>query len=146
MSIQDMEVQKQQCLEEMRSMINQIQIEDYRNERIEIHYRRECEIKIDKLKDYFNKISIEIEKITKEKELRQREHTTNLSTHTPEPSRRFNSIYYDDDDDEESTIPLNEIISRLPLSIANTPVLPTMEPRDSLIMGDENLSTIPEKE
>ncbi|GJT11573.1 hypothetical protein Tco_0858615 [Tanacetum coccineum] len=31
-------------------------------------------------------------------------------------------------------------------SIAITPVLPTMEPEDSLIMGDENLSTIPEKE
>ncbi|GJZ55465.1 hypothetical protein Tco_0610658 [Tanacetum coccineum] len=31
-------------------------------------------------------------------------------------------------------------------SIAITPVLPTMEPEDSLIMGDENFSTIPEKE
>ncbi|GKB60816.1 hypothetical protein Tco_0917002, partial [Tanacetum coccineum] len=71
----------------------------------------------------------------------------NLSTHTPEPSRCFNFIYYDDDDDdEESTIPLNEIISQIPPSIAITPVLPTMESEDSLIMGDENLSTIPEKE
>ncbi|GKC16941.1 hypothetical protein Tco_1013723 [Tanacetum coccineum] len=80
--------------------------------------------------------------------LRQREQATNLSTHTPEPSRRLNSICYDDndDDDEESTIPLNEIISQIPPSIAITPVLPTMEPEDSLIMGDENLSTIPEKE
>ncbi|GJS75306.1 cyclin-dependent kinase D-3-like protein [Tanacetum coccineum] len=75
-----------------------------------------------------------------------REQVANLSTHTSEPSRRFNSICYDDDDDEESTIPLNEIISQLPSSIAITPVLPTMEPEDSLIMGDENLSTIPEKE
>ncbi|GJX40017.1 hypothetical protein Tco_0255007 [Tanacetum coccineum] len=64
-----------------------------------------------------------------------REQVANLSTHTPEPSRRFNSICYDDDDDEESTIPLNEIISQLPPSIAITPVLPTMEPEDSLIMG-----------
>ncbi|GKB85472.1 hypothetical protein Tco_0957744 [Tanacetum coccineum] len=70
----------------------------------------------------------------------------NLSTHTPEPSRHFNSICYDDDDDEESTMPLNEIISQIPPSIAITPVLPTMEPEDSLIIGDENLSTIPEKE
>ncbi|GJU75825.1 hypothetical protein Tco_1272895, partial [Tanacetum coccineum] len=73
----------------------------------------------------------------------------NLSTHTPEPSRRFNSICYDDDDDEESTIPLNAIISQLPPSIAITtsiPVLPTMDPEDSLIMGDEDLHTIPEKE
>ncbi|GJZ41676.1 hypothetical protein Tco_0588562 [Tanacetum coccineum] len=85
-SIQDMEVQKQQYLEEMQSMINQIQIEDYRNERIYTHYSRECEIKIDKLKDNFDKISIEIDKITKEKELRQRKQAANLSTHTPEHS------------------------------------------------------------
>ncbi|GKC91431.1 reverse transcriptase domain-containing protein [Tanacetum coccineum] len=31
-------------------------------------------------------------------------------------------------------------------SIAITPVLPTMEPKDSLIMGDEDLCTIPENE
>ncbi|GKF68408.1 hypothetical protein Tco_0198087, partial [Tanacetum coccineum] len=74
---------------------------------------------------------------------------TTVSTHTLEPSRRFNFFYdddEDDDDDEESTIPLNEVISQIPSSIAITPVLPTMEPEDSLIMGDENLSTIPEKE
>ncbi|GJU92520.1 hypothetical protein Tco_1304943 [Tanacetum coccineum] len=62
------------------------------------------------------------------------------------PSRRFNFIYDDDDDDEESTIPLSEIISQLPPSIAITPVLPTMEPMDSLNIGDEHLSTIPKKE
>ncbi|GKD23686.1 hypothetical protein Tco_1225389, partial [Tanacetum coccineum] len=62
-----------------------------------------------------------------------------------EPSRRFNS-FYDDDDYEESTIPLNETISQIPLSNAITSVLPTMEPEDSLSMGDEHLSTIPENE
>ncbi|GJV31720.1 reverse transcriptase domain-containing protein [Tanacetum coccineum] len=46
----------------------------------------------------------------------------------------------------ESTIPLNKINSQLPPSIAITPVLPTLEPEDSFIMGDENLSTILEKE
>ncbi|GKC81420.1 hypothetical protein Tco_1137137 [Tanacetum coccineum] len=75
-----------------------------------------------------------------------REQAANLSSHTPEPLRRFNCICYDDDDDEESTIPLNEIISQIPQSIAITPVLPTMEPEDSLIIRDENLSTIPKKE
>nr|GEV40403.1 hypothetical protein [Tanacetum cinerariifolium] len=124
-------------------MINQIQIEDYRNERIDIHYRRECEIKIDELKINFNGMSIEI---NKKKELRQLEQATNLSTYTTEPLRRFNFIYNDDDDYEESTIPLNEIDSQIPSSIAITPVLPTIEPEDSLIMGDEDLSTIPEKE
>ncbi|GJS16894.1 hypothetical protein Tco_0411366 [Tanacetum coccineum] len=74
-----------------------------------------------------------------------REQAANLSIHTPEPSRRFNSICYDDDDDGERTIPLNEIISQLPSSIAITPVLPTMKPEDSLIMGDEDLYIIPEK-
>ncbi|GJR22304.1 hypothetical protein Tco_0970831 [Tanacetum coccineum] len=58
---------------------------------------------------------------------------------------RFNS-FYDDDDYNESTIPLNEIVSQIPLSIAITIVLPTMEPEDSLSLGDEHLNTIPEKE
>nr|GEV65320.1 hypothetical protein [Tanacetum cinerariifolium] len=83
-------------LDEMKSMINQIQIEDYHNERIDSHYIREYEIKIDELK--------------------------------------------------ESTILLNEIISQVPLPIAITLVLLNMEPEDFLIMGDEDLSTIPEKE
>nr|GFB30954.1 hypothetical protein [Tanacetum cinerariifolium] len=79
----------------------------------------------------------------------QHEQAANLSTHTPEPSRHFKSICYDDNDDydyEESTIPLNEIISQIPPSIAITLVLPTIKPEDSLIMGDEDLSTILEKE
>ncbi|GJZ12874.1 hypothetical protein Tco_0548104 [Tanacetum coccineum] len=46
----------------------------------------------------------------------------------------------------ESSIPLRDIISELPLSVAITPDLPTLEPEDSLIMGNEDLSTIPEKE
>nr|GFA07909.1 hypothetical protein [Tanacetum cinerariifolium] len=80
--------------------------------------------------------------------LRQREHAANLRTRTLEPLRRFNCICHDDDDydDEESSIPLNEIISQIPPSIAIIPVLPTVEPEDSLIMRDEDLSTILEKE
>nr|GEW82922.1 hypothetical protein [Tanacetum cinerariifolium] len=76
----------------------------------------------------------------------------NLSTHTLEPSRRFNYICYDDDDDydyEERTIPLNEIISQIPPSIVITtypPVLPIEDPKVSLITGSEELNTIPEKE
>nr|GFC27436.1 hypothetical protein [Tanacetum cinerariifolium] len=70
----------------------------------------------------------------------------NLSTHTPEPSRHFNSICYDDDDDdEEKTIPLHDIISQPPLSIViatSPPVLSIEDPEDSLIMGNEDLNTI----
>ncbi|GKE12073.1 hypothetical protein Tco_1415624 [Tanacetum coccineum] len=77
--------------------------------------------------------------------LRQREHAANLSTYTTEPSRRFNS-FYDDDDYEESTNPLNEIVSQIPPSIAISHILPTLEPENSFIMGNEELNTIPEKE
>nr|GEW77904.1 hypothetical protein [Tanacetum cinerariifolium] len=87
-------------------------------------------------------------------EFRERQHAANLSTHTFEPLRRFNSIYYndnddDDDDVEERTIPLLDIISQLPLSIVITTsplVLPIEDLKDSLIMGNEDLNTIPEKE
>nr|GEZ04531.1 hypothetical protein [Tanacetum cinerariifolium] len=64
----------------------------------------------------------------------------------------FNSICYDDDDDyddEESTIPLSNTISQLPPSIVITtspPVLPIEDPEDCLIMGNEKLNTILEKE
>ncbi|GJZ68423.1 hypothetical protein Tco_0631663 [Tanacetum coccineum] len=46
---------------------------------------------------------------------------------------------------EESTIPLNKTPQISPVN-AITHDLPTKEPEDSLIMGNEDLSTIPEKE
>nr|GEU92247.1 hypothetical protein [Tanacetum cinerariifolium] len=85
-------------------------------------------------------------------EYRQQEHAANLSTHTIEASRRLNSFCYDDDDDydyEERTIPLNDIISQLPPSIlitTSSPIFPIKDPEDSLIMGNEDLNIIPEKE
>ncbi|GJU65005.1 hypothetical protein Tco_1246840 [Tanacetum coccineum] len=45
-----------------------------------------------------------------------------------------------------SSSPLRGIICELPLSVAITPDLPTLEPKDSLIIGNEDLSTIPKKE
>ncbi|GKE52239.1 hypothetical protein Tco_1487395 [Tanacetum coccineum] len=87
MSIQDMEDLKQQYFDEMQSISNQIQIKDYQNEKIDIRYRRECEIMIDELKGKFNGISIEI---NKKKELRQLDQAANLSTYTTELSRCFN--------------------------------------------------------
>ncbi|GJT82855.1 hypothetical protein Tco_1057197 [Tanacetum coccineum] len=134
-SIQDMEDLNQHYLDEMLSLSNDLQIKDYRNEKIDIRFRRECESMIDELKGKFNGMSIEI---NKKKELQHLEQVANLSTY---PSRRFNSFF--DDDDEESSIPLRDIISELPLSVAITPDLPTT---DSLNMRDEHLNTIPEKE
>ncbi|GJR95554.1 hypothetical protein Tco_0267728 [Tanacetum coccineum] len=115
MSIQEMKDLKQHYLDEMLSLSNDLQIKDYRNEKIDI-------------------------------QLQHLEQVANLSTY---PSQRFKSFCYDDDDDydyEESTIPLNEIDSQIPPSMEITPVLPTLEPEDSLIIGDEHRSTIPEKE
>ncbi|GJR65350.1 hypothetical protein Tco_0011415 [Tanacetum coccineum] len=71
MSIQDMENLKQHYLDEMLSLSNDLQIKDYRNEKIDIHFRRECESMMCAL--------------------------------------------------TESTIPLNEIVSQIPPSIAITP-------------------------
>ncbi|GJS59447.1 reverse transcriptase domain-containing protein [Tanacetum coccineum] len=130
-----MEDLKQHYLDEMLSLSNDLQIKDYRNEKIDIRFRRECESIIDDLKVKFNGMSTEI---NKKKELQHLEQVANLSTY---PSRRFNSFY--DDDDEESSIPLRDILYELPLSVAITPDLPTT---NSLVMGDEHLSTIPEKE
>ncbi|GKB48664.1 hypothetical protein Tco_0899417 [Tanacetum coccineum] len=121
MSIQDMEDLKQQYLDEMKSLINEFPIKDYRDEKIDI--------KINELKENFNGMSIEI---NKKKKLQQLEQVANLSTY---PSRLFNSFCYDDDDDDDEEY-----------TIAITPVLPTEEPDNSLSMGDEHLSTIPKKE
>nr|GEU97353.1 hypothetical protein [Tanacetum cinerariifolium] len=106
-SIQEIEDLKQQYLDEMKCLIN-------------LEYRDE--IKIDKLKGYFNRMSIEINK--KEK-LQQLEQVANLSTY---PSKRFNSFCYDDDDDEDYTV---VITHDFPIT-------------DSLIMDNEHLDTIPE--
>ncbi|GKC10060.1 hypothetical protein Tco_1001670 [Tanacetum coccineum] len=51
--------------------------------------------------------------------------------------------------ERDDSIPLRDIIARYSPSVAITyspPVLPTREPKDSLIMGDEHLDTIPKKE
>ncbi|GJR08477.1 hypothetical protein Tco_0791129 [Tanacetum coccineum] len=75
-----------------------------------------------------------------EKLSQQEPHPTDHQASLPPPAIPTGNATF------ESTIPLNEIISQLPLTIVITTVLPTMEPEDSLIMGDEYLSTIPEKE
>ncbi|GKA67725.1 hypothetical protein Tco_0767642, partial [Tanacetum coccineum] len=88
MSIQEMEDLKQRYLDEMQSISNQIQIKDYRNEKIDIHYRRECKIMIDELTGKFNGMSI---KINKKKELRQLEQETNLTQVSPKDTSESDS-------------------------------------------------------
>ncbi|GKA22730.1 hypothetical protein Tco_0708692 [Tanacetum coccineum] len=60
-----------------------------------------------------------------------------LSKYINCPSWNLPTFYYDDDDEYT-------IIYRKPKAI--TPNLPTVEPDNSLIMGDEHLNTIPETE
>ncbi|GKA59747.1 hypothetical protein Tco_0759060 [Tanacetum coccineum] len=131
MSIQDMEDLKHQYLDEMKSLVNEIQIKDYRNEKINI------EIKINELKENFNGMSIEI---NKKKKLQQLEQVANLNTY---PSQHFNSFCYDDDDDdeEEFSIPISEIYKS-----SLTAITPNSLIIDSLIMEDEHLDTTSEME
>ncbi|GKE29978.1 hypothetical protein Tco_1445362 [Tanacetum coccineum] len=67
------------------------------------------------------------------------EQTANLRTSTLDFLQHFKLIY------KGSTIPLNNM-PQISLSVAITPDLPIEEPKDSLIMRDKHLSTIPEKE
>ncbi|GKC36793.1 hypothetical protein Tco_1049177, partial [Tanacetum coccineum] len=81
----------------------------------------------------------------------------NVFTHPPQPQYESyscelcgNDAHYGYDCPPrvplESTIPLNKFFSQIPPSIAITPVLPIEDSKDSLVMGDEDLSTIYEKE
>ncbi|GJS95757.1 hypothetical protein Tco_0802725 [Tanacetum coccineum] len=135
MSLKEMEDLKQHYLDKMKSLSNDLQIKDYRNEKIDIRFRRTCEDMIAELKSKFNGMSIEI---NKKKELHYLEQVAKLST-----SQRFKSFCYDDDDDEY-TIQYRKYLENS--SNAITPVLPIEEPDNSLSMGDEHLSTIPETE
>nr|GEX72722.1 hypothetical protein [Tanacetum cinerariifolium] len=81
--------------------------------------------------------------------LQQRKYqVVNLDSYSLEPLQcQKIPICYDDDDDEESSTSLIDfIIFELPSCIAITPVLSIDEPKDSLIIGEEHLDTILEKE
>nr|GEY07908.1 hypothetical protein [Tanacetum cinerariifolium] len=120
MSLKEIEDLKQHYLDEMLSLSNDLGIKDYQNEKIDIRFRRECKDTIHELKGKFNGMSIEINK--------RREHHSQSGWLIL------------------SAISLNETISQESPSIANTPVSPTLEAEDSLIMGNKELNTIPEKE
>ncbi|GJQ95357.1 hypothetical protein Tco_0006496 [Tanacetum coccineum] len=97
-----MEDLKKHYLDEMLSLSNDLQIKDYRNEKIDIRFRMECESMIDELKGKFNGMSI---KINKKKELTSRAEWLILLLIL---RKRFKSFCYDDDDDydyEKSTNP-----------------------------------------
>ncbi|GJV55108.1 hypothetical protein Tco_1456113 [Tanacetum coccineum] len=100
MRIQDLEIQKQQCLEEMKEWMNDLGIREYQKEEIDIDYRRKCEDKIYELKDKFNGLSIEIRKIIQEaEELRE-----------SEARARSQKIIIDDDDDYDDDVYVDDCV------------------------------------
>ncbi|GKA92380.1 hypothetical protein Tco_0814305, partial [Tanacetum coccineum] len=106
-----------------------------KGEKIDDEYERDCEIKIKHLLQDYSGLDIEMQK--KERVLMKEKYLA--------ASQRIKSICNDDDD----SIPLRDIIDRYSPSVAiifSPPVLPTREPEDSLIMVDEHLDTILEKE
>ncbi|GJR27603.1 hypothetical protein Tco_1103835 [Tanacetum coccineum] len=110
-------------------------IEDM-SEKIDEEYERDCEIRIRKLKQDFNEWGSEV---------RKKEQAYNEEQYSAARRRMLYIPFVDEDD----SILLRDIIARYSSSVAITsspPVLPTREPEDSLIMGDEHLNTIPEKE
>nr|GEY02993.1 hypothetical protein [Tanacetum cinerariifolium] len=78
----------------------------------------------------------------------QKDQVVNLDSYSPKPLQcQKIPICNDDDNDEESSTPLRDIIIfEIPPCIAITSILSTKEPKDSLIMEDEHLDTIPKKE
>nr|GEY99025.1 hypothetical protein [Tanacetum cinerariifolium] len=78
----------------------------------------------------------------------RKDQVVNFGSYSSKPLQyRKIPIYYNDDDDKESSTPLRDIIiSEHPSCIAITPILSPKETKDSLIMGDEHLNTILEKE
>ncbi|GKA10726.1 hypothetical protein Tco_0690159 [Tanacetum coccineum] len=100
---------------------------------IDEEYERDCEIRIRKLKQDFNEWGSEVQK--KEQAYEEEKYSASC--------RYMLSVTCDDEDD---SIPLGDIIARYSTSKAITPDLPIEESENSLIMGDEPLSTIPATE
>ncbi|GKD87672.1 hypothetical protein Tco_1358826 [Tanacetum coccineum] len=135
MSIEEIMSEKRLIDDEINDITNDLSYKRFRGEQIDDEYERDCEIKIKQLLQDYSGLDIEMRK--KERILMEEKYLA--------ASQRIKSICNDEDD----SIPLRDIIARYSPSVAITsspPVLPTREPEDSLIMGDEHLDTIPEKE
>ncbi|GJZ25608.1 hypothetical protein Tco_0569861, partial [Tanacetum coccineum] len=105
----------------------------FRGEKIDEEYERDCEIRIQKLKQDSNIWGSEVRK--KEQAYEEEKYSA--------ACRYMLSITCDDEDD---SIPLGDIIARYSTSKAITPDLPIEEPNNSLNIGDEHLDTIPATE
>ncbi|GJT09512.1 hypothetical protein Tco_0856554 [Tanacetum coccineum] len=138
MSIEEIISEKRLIDDKINDITNDLSYKRFRGEQIDDEYERDCEIKIKQLLQDYSGLDIEMRK--KERVLMEEKYLA--------ASQRIKSIC-NYDDDEDDSIPLRDIIARYSPSVAITsspPNLPTREPEDSIIMGDEHLDTIPEKE
>ncbi|GKD84387.1 hypothetical protein Tco_1355541 [Tanacetum coccineum] len=122
MSIEEMMHEQQLVDREIKEIINDLGYKRFRSEEIDEVYKRDCEIRIQKLKQDFNEWGSKVRK--KEQAYEEEKYSA--------ACRYMLSITCDDEDDY------------IPLAI--TTDLPTEVPEDSLIMEDEHLDTILEME
>ncbi|GJU20370.1 hypothetical protein Tco_1153712 [Tanacetum coccineum] len=127
-----------QVLNKMEEKLEEIirdrrkKIEDMR-EKIDEEYERDCEIRIQKLKQDFNEWGSKVRK--KEQAYEEEKYFA--------ACRYMLSVTCDDEDDY---LPLGDIIAQNSTSKEITPDLPIEEPDNSLNIGDEHLDTIPATE
>ncbi|GKD73060.1 hypothetical protein Tco_1331342, partial [Tanacetum coccineum] len=130
MSIEEMMHEQQLVDREMKEIINDLGIRRFRGEEIDEEYERDCETRIRKLKQDFNIWGSEVRK--KEKAYEDEKYAA--------ACRYMLSVTCDDDDDD------NLGFYAVHPNTIHIPVSQNIEPKDSLIMGDEPLSTIPATE
>ncbi|GJS35815.1 hypothetical protein Tco_0534197 [Tanacetum coccineum] len=130
MSIEEMMHAQQLVDREIKEIINDLGYKRCRGEEIDEEYERDCEIKIRKLKQDFNIWGSEVRK--KEKAYEDEKYAA--------ACRYMLSVTCDDDDDD------NLGFYAVHPNTIHTPVSQNVEPKDSLIMGDGHINTIPETE
>ncbi|GKE68254.1 hypothetical protein Tco_1526326, partial [Tanacetum coccineum] len=133
MSIKEIRHEQQLVDYKIKEIMNDLGIKRFQGEEIDEEYERDCEIRIRKLKQDFNKWGSKVRK--KEQAYEEEKYVA--------ACRYMLSVTCEDEDD---SIPLGDIISRYSTSKAITPDLPIEEPGNSLNMGDEHLDTIPATE
>ncbi|GJZ47988.1 hypothetical protein Tco_0601820 [Tanacetum coccineum] len=133
MSIEEMMHEHQLVDRKIKEITNDLGIRRFRGEEIVEEYERICEITIRKLKQNFNIWGSEVRK--KEKAYENEKYAA---------ACRY--MLFVTCDDEGDYIPSGDIIARYSTSTTITPDLPIEESENSLIMGDDPLSTIPATE
>ncbi|GJV40092.1 hypothetical protein Tco_1418532 [Tanacetum coccineum] len=131
MRIQDLEIQKQQCLEEMKEWMNDLGIREYRKEEIDIDYRRKCEDKIYELKDKFNVLGecnlFDIDDSYYEKSTSRLAHLAPMSPEIVEVCVDDDDTDDDDDYDDECMLMMEDTTSIDALPLDDSMILPEYE-------------------